>query len=25
LRANWKVLSSHFIFSLHPFLWMMWI
>ncbi len=25
LRANWKVLSSHFIFSLHPFLWTMWI
>jgi hypothetical protein len=25
LRANWKVSSSHFIFSLHPFLWMMWI
>ncbi len=25
LRANWKVLNSHFIFSLHPFLWMMWI
>ncbi len=25
LRANWKVLSSHFIFSLHPFLSMMWI
>ncbi len=25
LRANWKVLSSHFIFSLHPFFWMMWI
>jgi len=25
LRANWKVLSSQFIFSFHPFLWMMWI
>jgi hypothetical protein len=25
LRANWKVLSSHFIFSLYPFLWTMWI
>ncbi len=25
LRANSKVLSSQVIFSLHPFLWMMWI
>jgi hypothetical protein len=25
LKANSKVLSSHVIFSLHPFLWMMWI
>ncbi len=25
LKANWKVLSSHFIFSLHPLLWTMWI